>query len=148
MTTIVAIHLAAAVAAVMLGIAILMARRGTPRHRWLGRTWAMTMAVTALSSFGIRELNPGHFSWLHALAAWVLVSLVLAIAAIRRGNVVTHRRSMLGLYTGLIVAGVAAVAVPGRVLNETLARWGHEVMTVATVSAISTTGVAGGEGTR
>lgn len=143
MTTIVVIHLAAAVAAVMLGIAILMVRRGTPRHRWMGRTWAVTMAATALSSFGIRELNPGHLSWLHALAAWVLVSLVLAIVAIRRGDVATHRRSMLGLYVGLIAAGIAAVALPGRVLNETLAQWGHGVVSVAMRQ-----GTASGEGTR
>ncbi|MGC7403463.1 DUF2306 domain-containing protein [Pandoraea pneumonica] len=143
MTTIVVIHLAAAIAAVMLGIAILMARRGTPRHRWMGRTWAVTMAVTALSSFGIRELNPGHLSWLHALAVWVLVSLVLAIVAIRRGNVASHRRSMVGLYVGLIVAGVAAVALPGRVLNETLAHWAHGEVSVAMRQ-----GTAGGEGTR
>lgn len=147
MTTIVVIHLAAAIAAVMLGIAILMARRGTPRHRWMGRTWAVTMAATALSSFGIRELNPGHLSWLHALAAWVLVSLVLAIAAIRRGNVATHRRSMVGLYVGLIVAGVAAVAVPGRVLNETLARF-ETIQAHGGVSVVMRQGTAGREGTR
>jgi uncharacterized membrane protein len=122
MTTIVALHVAAAVVAVLLGIGILVLRRGTPRHRWLGRGWALAMVVTAVSSFGIRELRHGELSWLHLLAAWVLISLTMAIAAIRRGNVALHRRSMLGLYTGLVIAGVAALAVPGRTLSLSLAR--------------------------
>ncbi|MFJ2991583.1 DUF2306 domain-containing protein [Pandoraea sp. NPDC087047] len=127
MATIVGIHLTAAVVAVMLGVGILLMRRGTPRHRWMGRLWVAAMAVTATTSFGIRELGAGHLSWLHALSAYVLVSLVLAVLAIRRRNVIAHRRQMLGLYAGLVIAGVAAVAVPGRTLSNALAQmWHHE----------------------
>ncbi len=127
MATIVAVHLAAALAAVGLGIGILFMRRGTPRHRWLGRVWVAAMGVTAVSSFGIRELGGGHLSWLHALAAYVLVSLVLAVLAIRRRQVSRHRRLMLGLYAGLVIAGAAAVAVPGRTLSDALAQvWHHD----------------------
>ncbi|MBN4681244.1 DUF2306 domain-containing protein [Pandoraea nosoerga] len=117
MTTIVALHVSAAVAAVLLGIGIWTLRRGTPRHRWLGRVWALAMVATAVSSFGIRELRHGELSWLHLLSAWVLISLTMAIAAVRRGNVALHRRGMLGLYAGLVIAGVAALAVPGRTLS-------------------------------
>lgn len=120
MTTILTLHVAAATLAVLLGMAILMQRRGTPRHRRLGRWWALTMAVTALSSFGVRELDPGHFSWLHALSLYVLASLVFAVVAIRRGNVHAHRRGMTGLYVGLVVAGTAALVVPGRRLHDDL----------------------------
>jgi uncharacterized membrane protein len=142
MATIVGMHLAAAVAAVLLGIGILFLRRGTPRHRWLGRLWVTAMAVTAASSFGIRELGAGRLSWLHALSAYVLVGLVLAVLAIRRGDVSAHRRQMLRLYAGLVIAGVAAVAVPGRVLNNAFAQmWHHE----ATLAAVASGG-RGGEG--
>ncbi|MDR3396193.1 MAG: DUF2306 domain-containing protein [Pandoraea sp.] len=142
MATIVGMHLAAAVAAVLLGIGILLMRRGTPRHRWFGRLWVTAMAVTAATSFGIRELDAGHLSWLHALSAYVLVGLVLAVVAIRRGDVSTHRRQMLGLYTGLVIAGVAAAAVPGRVLNNALAQMWHHESAVAAV----TSGSGGHEG--
>ncbi|VVE33383.1 DUF2306 domain-containing protein [Pandoraea fibrosis] len=129
MATIVGMHLAAAVAAVLLGAGILFMRRGTSRHRWFGRLWVTAMAATAATSFGIRELDAGHLSWLHALSAYVLVSLVLAVVAIRRGHVSAHRRQMLGLYTGLVIAGAAAVWLPGRVLNSTLAQmWHHEAV--------------------
>ncbi|WP_052810981.1 DUF2306 domain-containing protein [Pandoraea vervacti] len=126
MATIVGVHLAVAVVAMGLGAGILLMRRGTPRHRWMGRLWALAMVATALTSFGIRELGNGHFSWLHGLSLYVLVNLALAVVAIRRGNVKAHRRQMTGLYVGLVVAGLAAVAVPGRPLNSALTRiWQH-----------------------
>lgn len=129
MATIVGVHLAAAVAAVLLGAGILFMRRGTSRHRWFGRLWVTAMAATAATSFGIRELDAGHLSWLHALSAYVLVSLVLAVVAIRQGRVSAHRRQMLGLYTGLVIAGAAAVLLPGRMLNSALAQvWHHEAV--------------------
>ncbi|VVE89561.1 DUF2306 domain-containing protein [Pandoraea bronchicola] len=135
MAIVVGMHLAAAVAAVLLGIGILLMRRGTPQHRRAGRLWVTAMAVTAVTSFGIRELDAGHFSWLHALSAYVLTGLVLAVMAIRRGNVSAHRRQMLGLYAGLVIAGGAAVAVPGRVLNSALAQMWHHGAAVASGSA-------------
>ncbi|VVE46799.1 hypothetical protein PAQ31011_04471 [Pandoraea aquatica] len=132
MTTIVAIHLAAATAAIVLGAGILLIRRGTPRHRWMGRLWVSTMTATATTSFGIRELGHGQLSWLHALSVYVLVGLALAVLAIRRGDVMAHRRQMMGLFTGLIVAGVAAVAVPGRTLSIALGQlWQHEAPSIA-----------------
>ncbi|VVE27362.1 hypothetical protein PMO31116_03421 [Pandoraea morbifera] len=133
MATIVVMHLAAAAVAVGLGIGILFIRRGTPRHRWLGRLWVAAMAATALSSFGIRGIGGidgsggTQLSWLHVLSSFVLVNLVLAVRAIRQGRVQSHRRRMLGLYAGLLIAGVAAVAVPGRALNRALVSlWQHD----------------------
>ncbi len=127
MATMVGIHLTAAVAALLLGVGILLMRRGTPRHRRMGRLWVLAMALTAATSFGIRELGAGRLSWLHALSAYVLVGLVLAVLAIRRGDVKAHRQQMLGLYAGLVIAGVAAVAVPGRTLSIARAQmWHHE----------------------
>lgn len=134
MTTIVAIHVAVATAAVLLGTGILLMRRGTPRHRWAGRLWVSAMTATAATSFGIRELGRGNFSWLHALSAYVLVGLALAVLAIRRGDVMAHRRQMMGLFTGLVIAGVAAVAVPGRTLSNAFAQmWQHDARPLGTL---------------
>lgn len=55
----VTIHLVAAVPALALGVPILVLKKGTPRHKVLGRTWAALTLVTAVSSFWIRTLNPG-----------------------------------------------------------------------------------------
>ncbi|VVE70949.1 hypothetical protein PAN31117_03873 [Pandoraea anapnoica] len=139
MTTIVAIHVAVATAAVLLGAGILLMRRGTPRHRWAGRLWVSAMTATAATSFGIRELGHGNFSWLHALSAYVLVGLALAVLAIRRGDVAAHRRQMMGLFTGLVIAGVAAVAVPGRALGNAFAQmWQHDARPIGTLKQTHT----------
>jgi uncharacterized membrane protein len=111
---IVAIHLASAVAALLLGAAVLFLRKGTALHRLSGRAWAALMLVTALSSFWITR--NGSFSWIHLLSAWVLVALALAVYFIRRGYVRAHRGFMLGTYLGLAGAGLGALA-PGRTLH-------------------------------
>jgi uncharacterized membrane protein len=111
---IVALHLSAAVAALLLGAAVLFLRKGTTLHRLSGRTCAGLMLVTALSSFWITR--SGSYSWIHLLSAWVLVALSLAVYFIRRGNVRAHRGFMLGTYLGLVGAGLGALA-PGRILH-------------------------------
>ena len=60
MTPVIALHLAAAVAALLAGIVILVRIKGTPSHRLLRRVWVGAMAATALSSFAIT--SNGHFS--------------------------------------------------------------------------------------
>ena len=119
----IAVHLAAATLSVILGVAVLVLEKGTARHRLLGRIWAMAMFVTALSSFGIHAMNPGHFSWVHGLSLLTLVGLARAIWAIRHGNVRSHKAAIRGLFVGLAVAGIAAVAVPHRVLNVIVMGW-------------------------
>ena len=113
-TPAIAIHLAAALAALLLGGLVLASRKGTPRHRLAGRTWVLLMAATAISSFWIR--HNGHFSWIHLLSVWVLFLLVMAVVSIYKGNVRAHRRSITGTYIGLAVAGTFAL-MPHRLMG-------------------------------
>lgn len=110
---IVALHLGAAIAALLLGAAVLFLQKGTALHKACGRAWAALMLGTAISSFWITR--NGSFSWIHLLSVWVLVSLSLAVLFIRRGNVRAHRGFMVGTYLGLAGAGIGALA-PGRTL--------------------------------
>jgi uncharacterized membrane protein len=123
MAVIVAVHIAAATLSVILGSTVLIAEKGTTRHKWLGRLWAAAMFATALSSFDIRELNRGHLSWVHGLSLLTFVSVGRAIWAIRQGNVRGHRLAMRGSFIGLVVAGGTAVATPHRVLNIIVTGW-------------------------
>lgn len=110
------LHLTAAVLSLALGAAVLARRKSTLSHRWLGRAWAVLMAATALSSFWILEIRDGSgFSVIHLLSAWTLAALVLAVRAIRRGNVRAHKAFMVGTFLGLAGAGLGALA-PGRTL--------------------------------
>lgn len=110
------IHLTAAVTALAIGVALMMRVKGTGLHKVLGWTWVIAMGVTAVSSLFIRQLNHGHFSFIHLLSGWAIVGLPGAIYAIKRGNVRGHRRAMTAMFVGgLLVAGLFAM-IPGRLL--------------------------------
>ena len=119
MTPIIALHVAAATAALVIGGLVLWRRKGTRAHKLLGRVWVGAMVAVALSSFWIFELRDGAGpSWIHLLSVWTLVSLALAVWFIRRGNVRAHQGLMVGTFVGLVAAGIAAMA-PGRTLGFT-----------------------------
>lgn len=115
LTTPVALHLVAALVAVLVGIAVLARPKGTATHRLLGRVWVAAMAVTAAGSFAIT--TDGRLGWIHALSAWTLVSLACGIRAIRTGRVKAHRGWMLGTLAGLGIAG-AFTLLPSRLLGS------------------------------
>jgi uncharacterized membrane protein len=116
MSPLVAAHAALAAAALMVGGAVLLRRKGTASHKRLGRTWVALMAAVALSSFWIFEIRHGAGpSAIHLLSAWTLISLALAVWFIRRGNVRAHRGFMIGTFIGLGAAGLGTLA-PGRAL--------------------------------
>ena len=108
------IHLATALASVVVGAVMFMLRKGTPLHRTTGRVWVLLMAVTALVSFAIQ--SRGHLSPIHLLSLTTLFTLTLAVWAIRRRNVRRHTRFIIGTYAGLVIAGIFALA-PGRRLG-------------------------------
>lgn len=110
------LHLGAAVVAFALGAILLLGPKGRLPHRLLGWTWVAAMAVTAMSSLFIRNINPGAFSAIHLLSGWAIVTLPFAVYAARRRNVKAHRSAMTSLYLGgMLVAGSFAF-MPGRLL--------------------------------
>ena len=112
------IHLAAAVGALGLGAVMLASRKGRTFHRVAGWVWVTIMATLAVSSLFIQTLNPGHFSWIHGLSAFTLLTLPLGVMFAKRHNVKAHRGTMMGLYLGgLIIAGLFTF-VPGRLMFE------------------------------
>lgn len=115
----IAIHLAAVLPAVAVGLAQLMLPKGTRSHRALGWAWVAAMAVAAVSSFWIFGISSDGFSVIHLLSVFVLLNLAAAIWSIRRGQVSAHRKFMVGTLLGLLGAGAGALA-PGRFLHQLL----------------------------
>ena len=113
------LHLTTAVLAFALGTANLALAKGNFRHRVFGWTWMGAMLFVTVSSFWIRELNEGSFSWLHGLTVWTLVSMAGAIFSIRKGWVRSHAGWMIGTMIGLVIAGAFAFA-PGRFIAHQL----------------------------
>ncbi len=112
------LHIAAALAALLLGTVQLVGIKGTGLHRLIGWSWDVAMVTVAVSSLFIRQINPGSFSWIHLLSGWTLIALPMALFAIRRGRVANHARGMTWTFIGgLIVAG-AFTFLPGRLMWE------------------------------
>jgi uncharacterized membrane protein len=112
------LHLATVLPALPLGLWILLRPKGTGQHKLLGRIWGIMMLVTAIDSLLIREVT-GSLSPLHIFSVVTLVSIPLGVWHVRRGNIVRHRRAMIGPYIGLAVAGLFALT-PGRLLGAML----------------------------
>ncbi len=110
------LHIAAALTAFLVGAVLLAGVKGTQLHKTLGWVWVAAMLTTALGSFFIRTINPGHWSFIHFLSGWVSVATPMAVVAIRRKNVRLHRRLMTGLFVGGLVIAGAFTFVPGRLM--------------------------------
>ena len=109
------LHALAALISLAAGLTVLVMRKGTARHRFVGWVFVAGMSVTAVSSAFIT--SNGHFSAIHLLSVLTIVTLPRAIILRRRGNIAGHRAAMLGLFTGLAVAG-AFTLMPGRAMNK------------------------------
>lgn len=115
------IHLATVVPCLLIGGWLLLRRKGTPQHKRLGRVYATLMLATGAVTLAMPALvGPtvlNHFGIIHLFSVLALVSIPVAVVAIRVGNVRTHRGTMLGLYLGgILIAGAFALA-PGRLLH-------------------------------
>ena len=115
------IHVAAALATVILTVLIFTRARGTRAHRVLGWSWVVAMGVVAASSFGIYSFQLlGPFSPIHALSLVVLVSLVTGVRAARGQRIGEHRRTMLTMvWAGVVVTGLFTL-LPGRIMHGVL----------------------------
>ena len=116
-----AIHIATAAPAIVIGAVQLLRPKGDQAHRALGWIWAGLMMVAAISSFGIAEILDGWPSPIHILSIVIIVSIAHAMRAIRRGDVERHRKAMMGAFVGLLVAG-AFTLLPSRFFGQMV--WG------------------------
>jgi uncharacterized membrane protein len=113
------LHVAAALTALVVGTMILLQKKGSGLHKTLGWSWVIAMATTAISSLWIVGLNGNFWSIIHLLSGWTIISLPMAVWAIRNKKVQIHRRAMTGMFVGgLLVAG-ALTFIPGRIMFET-----------------------------
>ena len=117
------VHLITALAALLIGLLVLLRRKGTPSHRAWGWAWVALMGSTALASAFLRDHhlpNIAGITPIHAFTALVAVQLPRGIWHIRQGHVAAHRQTMRSLYIGgCVVAGIFTL-LPGRFLGRLL----------------------------
>ena len=118
------LHLGSLVPAFVIGTYLLLNRKGTPVHRFLGKIYMGLMLFTAFITLfmealvGPKFLN--HFGFLHLLSLFVLYTVPTAYRAIRVGNTKLHKRKMVGLYVGALLIAGAFTLSPGRLIHSWL----------------------------
>jgi uncharacterized membrane protein len=116
-------HLVTAFSALLIGLTVMLRRKGTFSHRVLGWTWVALMGSTAVASAFIRDYgmpNLAGFTPIHGFTVLVAVMLPRGILQIRRGNVVAHQKTMRGLFRGACVIAGLFTLLPGRFLGGLL----------------------------
>ncbi|MEM7662494.1 MAG: hypothetical protein AAF292_09600 [Pseudomonadota bacterium] len=110
------VHVAAAISTFFIGLILLNSPKGKSLHKILGWTWVATMAMTAGSSFLLSGISGDRLSFIHGLSAWTLISLPMAVAAIRQRKVQSHAKNMTSLFLGgMAIAGIFTF-LPGRLM--------------------------------
>lgn len=127
LTPIIAIHLSAALGAVVLGPVALWARQGArprPRlHRAFGYAWVTLMLATSLSAVFIRDFNLPNvagYTPIHLLVPITLFSLFGAFWKLAHGDVAGHAWIMRKLYFGACIVAGAFTLLPQRYLGQLL----------------------------
>lgn len=113
------IHVAAVLPTIPLGGWLLLARKGTALHKHLGKLWLVLMLITATSAIFIQ--TSGSFSWIHLFVPMTFHAAWKVMATARRGDIRAHKRHLVFTYlTALMLPGLAAFMVPGRLMNVML----------------------------
>jgi uncharacterized membrane protein len=136
LTPLIAVHLTAALAAVVIGPVALWARRGHARqqagsqrprlHRAAGYAWVTLMLVTAISAIFIRDFklpNIAGYTPVHLLVPLVFGSLFFSFRHLLRGQVHAHRRVMVWLYVSACIVAGGFTLLPNRYLGQLV--WGQ-----------------------
>ena len=125
-------HLALALLAMITGGAVVVFRKGTRRHRWIGRIYVTAMFAVNATALLIYDLF-GRFGPFHWAAVFSLATVVVGWLPIRWGRrppgwLPRHAYWMSGSYVGLLAA--AASETTTRYLH-----W-HFGLEVAVTSAV------------
>lgn len=114
-TLLVQAHVVTVTLALVLGPVQFVLPKGTAPHRAIGWIWSLSMFSTAVMTLFIRNMNHGAFSPIHLFSLMTLIGVPMAVWLAKTGRIAAHTRAMVGLYIGLVIAGVTAIA-PGRLI--------------------------------
>lgn len=107
------LHALAASVVILLAPVQILRRTKDRAHRWIGRSWVISIWIVCATGMFIYTLT-GGFTIFHALAIFTFFTTTLGVIQIRRGRVRSHMMNMIGSWIGALVAGGFAVLVPDR----------------------------------
>ena len=109
MTPLAALHIASAIAALVLGALVLRRRKGDGRHRAFGRMYFASMLTVNLTALPITRLF-GGFGPFHAAALVSLATVIPGVLVVRKKNpgwLEKHYFWMTFSYVGLLAAATS-----------------------------------------
>ena len=116
------VHLSTIGPAFIIATYMVLIKKGTAQHKFLGRIYMVLMLFTAMVTLFMSALvGPtlfDHFGFIHLLSVLVLYSVPSAYFAIKAGDVKKHKLNMIGLYIGGMVVAGGFTLVPGRFLGD------------------------------
>ena len=122
---VIAVHMTAAMGAIVTGPVALWARKGAqqrPRlHRAFGYAWVTLIVVTAVSAMFIRDRgmpNVAGFTPIHLLVLVTFGALFGAFYSLAKGNIALHRQAMQSLYFAACVLAGAFTLLPNRLIGH------------------------------
>ena len=125
LTPLLAVHITAAVSAVVLGPFALWARLGLTQrpklHRAFGYAWVTMMLLTATSAIFIHTgkiPNVAGYSPIHLLILVVYFSLFKAFRLLVQGNIRGHKIAMLNTYFWACIVTGFFTLLPGRLMHQ------------------------------
>lgn len=129
LTPVIAIHMSAALGALVTGPVALWARRARVQHpklhRAFGYAWVTLMVVTAVSAMFIRDFslpNIAGYTPIHILVPVTLAGLFGAFWKLARHDVAGHRFVMQQLYFWACIVAGSFTLLPRRYLGQAV--WG------------------------
>jgi uncharacterized membrane protein len=111
-------HVGAALAAILLGLAVIVSPKGHALHRFLGLAYAFCMLTSCCGALLLYRMT-GHFGLFHFFALMCLVYVVLGLteAILRRPNWLRRHLTWMGWsYLGLLAAAATEVLIRLRLL--------------------------------
>ena len=116
------VHLSTIGPAFIIATYMMLIKKGTAQHKFLGRIYMVLMLFTAMVTlFMSAQVGPtlfDHFGFIHLLSVLVLYSVPSAYFAIKAGDVKKHKFNMIGLYIGGMLVAGGFTLVPGRFLGD------------------------------
>ena len=112
-------HIVTVLPCVPLGLYLLLAPKGTPRHKQLGKLWVVLMLTTATSTLFLRGF--GNFTWIHIFVPITYRACWAIVRTARAGDIKGHRNEIVGLFLGaLMIPAIFAFILDGRLMNVML----------------------------
>ena len=131
LTPLIAVHMSAALGAIVTGPVALWARKGAtqrPRlHRAFGYAWVTLIIVAAATALFIRDFrlpNIAGYTPIHLLVPITAAMLFASFHRLAQGNIAAHRALMQRLYVGACIVAGGFTLMPERYLgNLVLGHW-------------------------